>query len=242
MISFLFKKKYIYVDCFTNSPNIAELYTIKKSFNYVPDWWRNLGSSYFQIHEISKMPFERATMKSCVGFLELYKSGFIIPLWTDIDIFCTQDLYRWHSKDTTLLISNHDSREHNNTFESYHHMKLQTPWMVRETTGIKFLWTPCTWSQLEDAADVKILPAALDFKYQHTTNIQCFVPKSDRTIRLSAGMPLVQVIPMSEKPLKITTHVLDSVEFEKLSKRSRPHKFVGGYLYKKRRMKENENI
>lgn len=239
MISFLFKKKPIHVDCFTDSLNVAEIYPIKKAFNYVPEWWRDLDRSYFKNTPTNGRPCESATMKSCAGFIELYKKGFVIPLWTDLDIFCEQDFYQWNSGDGQIKLKSHNSEEHNNTFSAYHHIKMKTPWMIRETTGVKFLWTACTWSQLTQAANVRIVPAVIEYKYQHSANIQCFVPRFSGVIRLSSGMPLIQVIPLSERPIKITTHVLDVVEYQKLGTRSHPHKFVGGYSYKKKCMKDS---
>lgn len=236
LISLFFKTKPLHVECFTKSHNISELYPIKRAFHYVPDWWKRLDKSHYQTHSITGKPYEFPTMKTCGGFVELYKNGLILPLWTDIDFFVNKENFSYHSPNHEFSIKTHNSVEHGNNFSDYHHAKILSPWLLRETTGVGFLWVPCTWSHLTAAPKVNVLPAAIDYKHQYTTHVNCFIDRTDGQFRLEAGMPLVQIVPMSDRPVKLSTHILDEVEWVKLASRMHFHKFTGGFLHGKKRI------
>lgn len=237
MITFIFKKKPIHVECFNKSHNLAEVYPIKKAFHYVPDWWKKLDKSYFVNNIVTNEPFERSTLRNCAGFIQLYRNGLILPLWADVDIFVDADGYKYHSPNQEFKINDHDAREHNHALGNYHHLKIISPWLIRESTGIPFIWVPCTWSHLTEASNLRVLPATVDYKYQYTTNVNCFVPKYKGQFRIESGMPLVQMIPISDRPIKITTHVVDEVEWIKLASRMHFHKFTNGFFTAKKRIK-----
>lgn len=237
VISFIFKKKPIHIECFNQSQNLAEIYPIKKAFHYVPDWWKKLDKSFYVHNVLTEMPWEKPTLRSCAGFIELYRNGLIMPMWADFDLFVDLDCYKFHSPYEKFKVHNHNSQEHNYALDGYHHLKILSPWLFRERTGVKFLWVPCSWSHLTDAPNLRFVPAAVDYKHQYTTNLNCFVPKSKTQFRVESGTPIAQIIPMSDRPIKITTHVIDEVEWIKLSSRMTFHKFTNGYFVAKKNIK-----
>lgn len=232
LIDFIFKRKQINVDCFIDSYRTAITYPIRRSFQYIPEWWRKLPQNYHVPHEITKKPYERPTMRSCYGITSLYKRGFIMPLWADIDLFFEQDeekaTYSYQSV-AELKIIQHEPKEYGNNFSRYHHMKLQSPWLIREKSGVEFLFTPCLWSHLDSAPHLRVVPGVLNFKHQYSTNVNWFVPHMNATFRLESGMPLAQIIPLTDKNVKLSVHVLDVTEYEKIRTVTRLHKFRFGF-------------
>lgn len=232
LIDFIFKRKEINVDCFVDSYRIAETYPVRRSFNYVPDWWRKLPQSFHISHELTKKPYERPTMKTCYGMTTLYRKGFIIPLWADIDLFFNRNeeeaVYSYQSA-AELNISQHDSLEYGRQFPNFHHMKLRSPWLFKETKGIEFIFAPCLWSHLAVAPEIRVMPGVLNFRDQHSTNVNWFVPHMNAHIRLEAGLPLAQIIPITDKKVKLSIHVLNRLEYDKLRTVMHVHKFKLGF-------------
>lgn len=232
LIDFIFKRKHINVDCFIDSHRTAETYPIRRAVQYIPEWWRKLPNNYHVPHELTKKPFERPTMRTCYGMTTLYRKGFILPLWTDIDLFFEDNKeeasYSYQSA-SELSIIQHDSKEYGDSFPRHHHMKLKSPWFLRETSGVEFMFMPCLWSHLAAAPHLRVMPGVLNFKYQHSTNVNWFVPYMNAQFRLESGLPLAQIVPLTEKNVKVSIHVLDVTEYEKLRTRMRLHKFKLGF-------------
>jgi len=233
LIDFIFKRKQLNVECFVNSHRIATTYPIRKSIHYIPEWWKKLDPTYYAPHNLTNKPYEHPTVRSCYGIVELYKAGLIMPLWSDTDIFLekTEEMasYSYQAVAESVRITQHRPEEYGNNFKNFHHMKLISPWILRERSGVKFLFVPCTWSHLAEAPELKVVPGIVNYKHQHTTNVNWFVPHTNAYFRLEAGLPLVQMIPLTDKKIKITTHVLDSLEYEKLRTTMHHHKFKVGF-------------
>jgi hypothetical protein len=94
------------------------------------------------------------------------------------------------------------------------HIKLTSPWFFEEKQGIKFSWNPCMWNGTHHKADMHILSGVVDYKYQHTTNVNAFI-KHGSIVKLDAGEPLVHLIPLSDKKVKVRNHLLTDAEFSK---------------------------
>lgn len=243
---FWFKPKKIHVDCFTKHEKIAKANPIKKAHHFVPDWWKKLDNVVYSKNP-NGMAIPNATMKSCAGFIDLYRSGLIMPMWCDFLIEVHGDSYRYQiaiadagfKTDQPVVI--HQSFQNGNHYENKINIKIHSPWQLREKTGVKFLYTPCTWETVKKIPKVGILNGILDFKYQHGTNVQTFFPSEvdQYRVEIDAGMPLVQIIPLSEKRVVPHIHVIDEIEFERFKSASATHKFSGGYLDFVKKMKRN---
>ena len=82
---FFFKRKKIVVDCFTDNYSINELFPIQTANNFYPDWWKNLPKTYDAMNKWG-LRVSQSTMKKCPAIIDLYKTGFIMPLWSDLQI------------------------------------------------------------------------------------------------------------------------------------------------------------
>lgn len=234
---FWFKPSKIHVDCFTKHEKIAVVNPIKKAHHFVPDWWKKLETSMSMLTP-QGMTVQKPTMKTCYGFMELYRTGLIIPMWTDFSIEVHGDSYRYVTAMVDAgfegedFITSHSPSQHGNHFENRLNIKIQSPWQLREKTGVKFLYSPCLWITGQKFPKVHFLNGILDFKYQAGTHVQTFFPTEEDQYRVDfeSGTPLVQLIPLSEKRVVPHIHVVDKVEYEKFKTVSAHHKFFGSYL------------
>lgn len=218
---FNFKQSTITVDCFTYHHSVYENYKPEKASEFIPDEWKSLPKTVnlnaFSNRPNSKLTIPAATAKTCIGFINLFKSGFIIQNWADLSIEVTAEgklnaASPVHSSQMSN-ITQHESWQIWDTFYAGHgHIKLNCPWAFKEKTGVKFVFGKCTWNDTHMADNFHVLTGIIDYKNQTSTDIN-FYAKRDSIIELRAGQPLAHIIPMSDKKLKLKYHLLSFEEY-----------------------------
>jgi hypothetical protein len=247
MLNFFLKQKPIVIDAFTYKEEVHDLYAPELSSRFVPKWWKDLESTYSM--DPSFPQIKHATAKRCIGIIESYKNGFMIPLWSDVAINLTRDneqrSYRYMFADQVSNAVHHHSIQYGNFIDAdrIQHLKLGSPWKLREKSGVKFSLNQPTWNLGNHMADFSVIPGVTDFKYQDSTNIQMmfYYPESNGTKQLliEAGTPMYHVIPLSDRPIKIVKHLVSKEEWE--SSGNSAIKFNNSYKVRKTRMDNQES-
>ena len=233
---FWFKRKEVTIDFFINNEKLANLYAPKKASSYLPNWWKSLGPSYEENNEVTQRLRPASTMKFCSGFKDLYASGFILPLWSDLIVDVNKEGYFYVFADKKSFSQEHNPKQHGNSFNNFHHMKIISPWYVVEKSGIKFAFLEPTWDWAKERHSLRILPAVVSYDLQSATNINIFLEKKEKEYRvqIDAGEPIVHLIPLTDKKVNLKTHIVDQAEYDLISTRNPPTKFVGSFeVYKK---------
>lgn len=247
MLTLLFKPKPIIIDAFTFTEEVYELYAPQLSSRFVPQWWKDLEANY--VSDITFPQVQHSTAKKCVGIIETYKNGFMIPLWSDLAINLTKDneqrYYRYMFADHASNAVHHNNIQFENFInpERTQHLKLGSPWKLREKTGVKFSLSQPTWNLGQQLPDFNVIPGVSDFKYQNSTNIQMlfYYPEQDTTknLLIEAGTPMYHVIPLSDRPVKIVKHLIAKEEWEMMG--NAPIKFNNSYKHRKNKMDNQES-
>jgi hypothetical protein len=223
MILFFFKRQSLTLDCFTYDSMIARTAPILPAIKFYPQWIRDLPGQ--RIHEkqipggqIHHVP--EGTMKGCPGVIDYFKTGFIAPLWVDASIIITVDgQYSYTSADSPFSLETHWPGQWDG-FNGYIHMKMIFPWHIEEKSGAKFLLQKPMWTTNSDPIIInKIVSAGgvIDFNSQHCLHLHTFVeiPQTKQEFIWNVGMPLLHMIPLTDKKIKIRTHVIDETEWIK---------------------------
>jgi hypothetical protein len=227
---FFFKKKTIVVDTFTYIGSAYELFRIELAKKSIPEWWKKLPTA-IETANAYGLSVDRSTMKSCPGITELYKNGIVIPLWSDLILETNSNneiRYQW-AHDQSADIAFHAPVQHGNSFNNHIHFKIQSPWLIKETSGVNWTWLEPTWNILYEHSNIRVLPGVLNFKYQRDTNINIFVPKERQRFELEAGLPLAHLIPLSDKQIEIKHHLISKDEFTRMSNNIGSFKFKNSY-------------
>jgi hypothetical protein len=207
---FIFKKKEILIDAFTNNQCAFTNFAIERALKFIPEWWKNLPP------EIVKENVPNGTMKICSGFIDLYKTGFIIPIHSDL-ILETSGSGDWQVKAPIAIeFGEHGRFQYGTAFDNHINLKYVTPWLLREKTGVQFLFTNPMWNNISYWNSLHVVPGITDFKTSSSSNINVFVNKINQVIHINAGTPLAHVIPLSDKKLKIKCHLVDQKEYDRL--------------------------
>lgn len=233
---FFIKNSKIHLDCFTDIEIYATDNPIKKASHFIPNWWKNLPNRKTSI--VNGIEKELPTMKGCTGFLDLFSRGLIIPMWTDLYLKVENNRHNCLMKNPSPT-STHPSYMFNDQYKNHVHLKIETPWILKEKTGAKFFFTGCVWNTLEQYPKLTILPGVDEYKNQYSTNINAFLSLENQPYQynIDAGTPIIHIIPLSEKTVVPHVHVLDSVEMKKLRGSELNYKFTNWAIERRKKFK-----
>lgn len=215
MFSFFHRTPKIVLDCFTTEEHVYNYTPIVKASKTIPDWWKELPNYEFRLKRDSEKVFVNDSvqnLKNCYAFLELFHNAISIRHWADIYIETSESNFNYFVSSGQLPES-HSIKQIGKGFINYHHLKLSSPWVFREKEGIKFSWFGAQWNL--DNYDFAVLPGVINFKINHGTNINLMIPKQKNEYVIPAGLPLVNLIPLTEKKIVVKNHLVSSDEFQK---------------------------
>tara|TARA_A100001035_G_scaffold150717_1_gene118677 strand:+ start:3255 stop:3953 length:699 start_codon:yes stop_codon:yes gene_type:complete len=231
MFSIFNRTPTITLDCFTPIPDLPELFPLKKASGIVPNWWKNLKPT------VEYKGINRGSLKMCPGVTDYFKTGFIITCWRDFIIEVNSGIPNVLPENTADL--HNPIQWGDEALQGYAHVKLVSPWRIKEKTGCKFLFTNTFWHN--NTHQYFIPNGIVNYKYQHATNVNLVVNKNafPKRFELNAGEPIVHCLPISDKNIKIKMHVVSDEEFAKTD--NYHFTFSGNYYKSKKFKKENKN-
>lgn len=175
----LFKKS-ITVELFTEEDIPQSLYP-KLSKDSIPFWWKNLPSFYAD-HEFNQIQW--ATVKKCIGIIEIFKNGIMIPL------------------DKDITISN------NNPFT------IKLPWKIKDKNFLDFVIIQATWNMEEYNRNITIVPKFFkQVKDSIQIDILPCLYRIDEELLIPKGTVLFHMIPLTEKSIDLKINTLKQENF-----------------------------
>jgi hypothetical protein len=99
-------------------------------------------------------------------------------------------------------------------------MKFVLPWHVEESTGVKFLLQRPMWTENANPLYINKFTSAggvIDFNSQHSLHLHTFleIPNEKQEFIMPLGLPMLHIIPLTDKDITIKTHVLSQDEWDK---------------------------
>lgn len=231
-------KRDLVIDCYTFDKTIFELYKPQHASKFFPEEWKAMPKVYqtkaYAYNPLSNMQIDSATIKTCPGFTDLFSSGFIIPSWSDMNIEALGNDVLCHSPSNMGLAETHPRTQvWDSLYEGYQQVKLLSPWLFKVKDDTKFTWMPCKWHRSDLAENFNVMTGVVEYRYQHTTNIQAFIKGN---VFIGAGDPLVHIIPMSDRKIKFNYHLVEGGEFQSILG-TKNLKYVGNYKSRKEAIK-----
>jgi hypothetical protein len=216
---FFFKNKKIIVDCFTQFETVFNFYKIDSASRFFPKEIANIDREVEIIDRKTNIPHKISTLKNCDALKSLFRNGVIIPFWTDL--ICKPESFL--KKETNLCLMGspfvaepHPKIQFPGVFESSIHLKLISPWKIREKTGAQFLFSSATWNLHKFVDKFVVLPGVVSYNYMTGTNINIFINKNSADFTIEAGQPLVHIYPLTESKIEYKMHLIDGREYEKI--------------------------
>ena len=237
----ILKRRWIDVFCYTDDVNAYEYFPIRRAREFIPQWWKDIPNVYHDSEERYKtLATRKPTMKRCPGIIEYYKKGFMIPLWTDIEVVVNKNI---NKEGWSIALANGDEAERHPDFQKGNFLpsgnwffnKIISPWRVETSHHLDFMYIQPHWSLGELNTDIMIPNGYNTFyKGNHSTHVQLFINKQfDKVINIESGTPIVHLVPLTEKKIKL--HVLyDENRCSLLDKKASWFSFKANYYTKKK--------
>lgn len=218
---FIIKKKEVVVDAFTHRGYVYDYFPIDSANNFMPEWWRNTPKYIKKEQNPENMPeIQGNTIRRCAGVIDYYnKNNLVIPLWSDLALDVGPNSFKYVFADMTTSLVRHEQAMRGTFMSSYEHFKICSPWKFKEKRGVKFHFSQMFYN-FEDPGKIILPPAIVNYKYQHSTEINFMVkrPVSDQRITLTAGDPMVLLTPQTEYDVKVKTHLVSEEEYNRTSR------------------------
>jgi hypothetical protein len=224
---FLFPKKTIVLDCFTDREYVIQASPITEATKHLTDWWKKLPNTYLT----TDTQFPASTMKYCAGLVDYYRHSIALPLWCDLFLRITKTQFLWKFADSISEIETHNVKEEaTGLFSNHAHIKIISPWKLHTKEDINWVFSHPLYGFSEENADIKVVPGSLNFSKQPGTHINAFVPTNqEKSYLLNQGQVLAHLTPMTDKKIKIVRHLVDKKEMDKIDDRARRITFKNKY-------------
>ena len=208
----------VYLDCYTSNPAAYKAGRVSSATNYLPTWWKRLLPTvqHAALKDVPNFTLPATTMRHCVGFTDLFKKSFCIPMWSDLAIHlepAMRDGYAWKFADGRSKLVDHPAFQRGDFMppEHFQHLKLSSPWSLRCNEDINFLFFDPFWPSYEGEEVAIIPPGLLNFKHQPGTNINMFIrklPDEARQVEIKFNTPLVFITPLTERKVILRHHLV----------------------------------
>lgn len=221
MFSFFHRTSVLNVDCFTSNQSVLKTTPIVPSYKARPEWMDHVpktkhGYTYNQNGQLTNNTFR--SVRSCIGFLDLYKRGFILESWADICVDAKDGKFAYHWT-TGPAPTIPPGVMYNPGFIKYDMIKFSSPWLIQTKERIPFICFGTDWS-LENI-EARLIPGSITFADVSYTNVfmafKKTLPGEHYQIRIPMGEPLMQFVPLTEKKIKIHNHLISDKEMEQKS-------------------------
>ena len=210
------KEDDIILDCYTYLTYVYETAKIDHAYKFIPTWWKDTPKFINNKSE--------ASIKNCLALKEYFKTGIVIPAWFGLQLKIhplnqpegmtySYQASTSYFKDISHPMSQYSLfAEHNKV-----NFKMHSPWMIKCQEPINFVWSHPLYSlsKLSDK-NFDIMPAVVNYKYQHDTNINAILTQEKETetnLEIEPLSPLVMIHPMSDRRVTFRYHLVSEEEW-----------------------------
>ena len=221
------RNRTIELNCYIPYKSILEKYPIKNGKDFLPNWFK---SSKAYLKDEYNIPY--GTIKACPIIQDYLLKSIIIPLWMDVNIMNNKgslniqapynQAIELHGPSQWGMFANKEKEAH---------AKLISPWLFKTNEKVSFYFTKAFYHhQMFD--DIEIVPGIINYKENRTTNINMFISKQINHRLLLAGLPLVSLVPLTDKPIKVINHLITDEEAKSFSNPHGNSSFIKNHIKK----------
>lgn len=198
-------------------PGVKDVWPIEPMSKHIPSWVSLARQDY-----VAKKNTRQNHVFRCTGIAELYKAGYVIKAWHDIEV---------QADDTNISVRTPPSLQATHTVDVQQAedvakfipkrpwstksiLKINTPWHL--ISDVKFLMLPIPYS---DDYTFESCPGVLDPSVSTEVNVQLYWNKTGNHI-INSGTPLCYIVPLSEDKLDLEFRDATDKDKEWLQKRN----------------------
>lgn len=208
----------------------------EKAAKCLPDWFKNLPKQQGFLDDHNSL-FAKRTIKTCPGFVDLYKSGFIFKMWSDLNIeIDTQGGYKYKFLDSQSSIQHHYTYQMSgyDLLNTHSQIKIVNPWHVKTDKDINLFCTAPLWNNF-GYGDIVVAQGVINLcRTVLPLHLNLFFKRHEQPFvyELFFGQPVSHIIPLTDRPIKLHYELVTEEELERLQNQS-PFKLMGKNRYRR---------
>ncbi len=215
--------------------------------HFIPQWWKDFELYRYMPGNpdgkklLVRDGFSNATPRKCPPMLDAINFGYIVPLWSDVQILSNTDdglaYINWRTQRQVFEIHGFQAEKIGtppgyckNVFKYYSGMYLKTP------PGYSVLVVPPLGYR---DLPVQVVPGVLDTDQNNLMNIllPCWVKSGLDNQIIEKGTPIAQIIPFKREDWKMETDSLKNGESQAIVDSGFGSTIVNHYMRKVRQHK-----
>jgi len=235
--------KSIKIEFFSKVKGLAETFPVIPANQYRPKWMSICKDDFIK----TKDTLQPSHLQMCPGIFEIFKHGYMVPMWHDAVIKTTYD-----REDFDFVLPSTYLKElrggdpigthpYNITkflpkrhYSKHAIVKMNTPWNVIAPPGVKFLVLPIPYP---DTHELESAIGILDPAVSTEINFQCYLNINQGEIMVKAGTPMMYLIPLTEQQYELVVRDMTKKDAAWLEKRNYLNIF--GFKLNKQKIKES---
>ena len=214
---FKFLEKPIEITAFVGASYtyVHDFSPIKLASNFFPDWMKKIPTvkNIKTINDYNNV--RRQNVKQCVGILKTFQKGLVIPLWSDLIIETTENNYKYQFSDRISEIVEHTNQAPG-FYENYQILKVKSPWLLKFSKNMDIIICQPFYMTNHE------LPYIIPYGINETLNNYCltnfflFCKRTENNFVIKQGTPMLHIIPLTEKKIKLKIEVLSDSDYLKI--------------------------
>ena len=228
-------KKEDKIEWWTSVEGLENIAPVQTSSHFIPDWWQKTPhwqDDGVKEDNVRNNILNKGTVRRCPAIPEFMGMGFIVPLWTDLDVTVYDDgSFQWYTPAKEFHFDNHGPTQLADHLPRHAKptviLKPNCPWRVKTPPGISMLQLPMFW---HFNPNFTVAPGVIWSDIHHEVNQQMMFHKRGN-MKVQRGTPLAQYIPIRRETIPHTV-TKETPELANARHTSYYHvrtKFTGGY-------------
>ena len=215
-------QKPVVINCYTSREDVLKYTPIALSKKHIPSWFKALRPQsslkpYLEGAPLDKLK-DRRSFKLCPAMVDYHLKAFTIPMWSDL-------ILRWDDTNWEYMFADEQSElephretqwENSEALSNQQHFKIISPWTISVDEDIDFLVKQPLWGFI-DLENLHIMSGVTNFSKQINTHINMFARRTgkENTLSIPFNMPMLDYIPLTERPIEIKLHLITEQEHMK---------------------------
>ena len=156
---------------------------------FIPQWFKDIPSKIENI----------ATVKNCPSFPDYFSQGYIVPMWTDINLMKNDEEWQYSIATGRFSVEPHldnqfiDYKKPNfSGVDGQFVFKTKCPWKIITPPGWSVLQLPLFYHFNQEWS---VMPGVIDTDIHHDINQQVLYHGDGKKVSINCGDPFVLYIP-----------------------------------------------
>jgi len=184
----------------------------------------------------------KLNMRHCAGFIDYFKKGFMLPLWCDLALKIgkkgtTRYQYRFSDNQSSLTVHSFEQANNFLDVKEWQHLKINSAWKIFCKSNVDFLLVKPGW-EIPLLEHFHYPAGVLNFKDNHALQVNMFAKRQEEDIEiiLPFDMPLMHIIPLTERKVVLKFHIVTVNEFMRIDQFPQIS-FHGAYYTAKKKLR-----